>query len=286
MSTLTIDKQLFSIAIIIASYNRREKTIQCLQNIFEQEGLNEAYCIEIFLVDDASTDGTSAAVAQLYPNVNIINGNGNLYWNRAMHKAWTAAKNYSNFDYYLWLNDDTEMSADAITEMLACAAIKANKAIVCGAVCSKQTHQFTYGGRTVDGREIIPDGTLQTCYTINGNCVLVSKLICDKAGVLDPVYPHAIGDYEYGLRALKLGFEIVTTRKFIGFCEKNPRLAAWCYSEVPLMKRVKTLYSPLGSAHPYYFFRFERKYYGILTATKHFFSIHLRALIPGLWKQQ
>lgn len=268
----------------MASYNRRSKTLQCLERLFGQDEININYTIEVFLVDDASTDGTSVSVTELYPLVNIIKGNGSLYWNRAMHKAWNEANNNPNFDYCLWLNDDTDIKSNAIAEMITCAVAEGNRAIVCGAICSKVDNSFTYGGRTVDGKEIHPNGELQYCHTINGNCVLVSKLISDRIGILDPIYPHAIGDYEYGLRAIKAGFKIVTTKTYIGYCEKNSSLPLWCYGKVPLNRRLKALYSPLGNSHPYYFFVFEKKYYGWLTAVKHFCTIHLRALIPSLWK--
>ena len=47
--------------------------------------LHQQHCnlvkeLSIFLVDDASSDGTSDAVAYKYPDVTIIPGGGNLYW--------------------------------------------------------------------------------------------------------------------------------------------------------------------------------------------------------------
>lgn len=272
------------IAVIMTCFNRRAKTIQCLENLFLQEEMNKRYYVKVFMVDDASTDGTSEAVSVLFPDVQIIKGNGHLYWNRGMYTAWKEAKKTYDYDYYLWLNDDTDIKGNAIIEMLECAAITNNNAIICGAVCSRINETFTYGGRKANGEEVHPDGELKDCYTINGNCVLVSKIICDSTGLLDPLYPHAIGDYEYGLRAIKNGFKIVTTRQYIGYCERNAKLPAWCYGNVPLKKRFKALYSPLGNSHPYYFFIFERKYYGWVTAIKHYFTIHLRVLIPALWK--
>lgn len=272
------------IAVLITCHNRRDKTVRSLECLFNQDQLGSTFKVEVFLVDDGSTDGTSTAVKAKFPDVNIIQGNGSLYWNRGMHMAWQAAKAARDFDYYLWLNDDTDLKPCAIAEMLNCADSTKGKAIVCGAICSSATNSFTYGGRTEKKELVIPNGNLQPCYTINGNCVLVSKTICDHTGILDPVFPHAIGDYEYGLRAIKNGFEIVTTRIFIGYCERNASLPAWCYNSVPLIKRIKALYSPLGNSHPYYFFIFEKKYYGWLQAAKHYFTIHLRALIPALWK--
>lgn len=272
-----------TIAVLITCHNRKEKTLQCLNNLCGCT-VPENFLLKVFLVDDGSTDGTSDEVRIKFPQVDLISGNGQLYWNRGMHAAWIEAKKNRDFDYFLWLNDDTNLKNSAIVELIEDAAATKDKAIVCGAVCSKKNNTFTYGGRTAEGKEIQPNGYIQNCYTINGNCVLVSKTICDKVGILDPIYPHAIGDYEYGLRAIKAGFTTVTTKAYIGYCEKNSSLPLWCYSKIPLGRRLKALYSPLGNSHPYYFFIFEKKYYGWFTAIKHYFTIHLRVLIPALWK--
>ncbi|MBS1751526.1 MAG: glycosyltransferase family 2 protein [Bacteroidetes bacterium] len=273
-----------NIAILVTCYNRRDKTIQCLKNLFSQAGIKEDFTIEVFLVDDGSSDGTSEAVNMQFPQVHIIPGNGSLYWNRGMHLAWQKAKESADFDYFLWLNDDTDLMPDALIEMLDCVAIKNDEAIICGAICSKQTGLFSYGGRTEDGKEILPHNSMPSCHVINGNCVLVSRNICNAIGILDPAFPHALGDFEYGLRAAHNGFEVVTTRKYIGYCERSSVPQQWCNSKVPLNRRVKALYSPMAYCHPVHFFRFEKKYYGLAKALKHYCSIHLRLLLPSLWK--
>ena len=62
--------------------------------------------LNVYLVDDGSTDGTSEAVKKNFPQVNIIKGDGTLFWNGGMRVAFSKAME-SEHDYYLWLNDDT-----------------------------------------------------------------------------------------------------------------------------------------------------------------------------------
>ena len=86
-------------AILLTCYNRKDQTLECLKSLKKN-----TLFFKIFLVDDGSTDGTAKAVSACYPDVNIITGNGQLYWNRGMHLAWeTASKN--DFDFYIWIND-------------------------------------------------------------------------------------------------------------------------------------------------------------------------------------
>lgn len=270
------------IAVLLTCFNRVEKTVRCLENL-QQSSPNYAD-LDVFLVDDGSTDGTGDTVRNQFPNVQVIQGTGSLYWNRGMHLAWETAAQHSNFDYYLLLNDDTFLFPNAIEELLSCVTETNDKAIVCGAFCGEHSLAFTYGGRDKDGNPVVPNGAVQTSSSINGNCLLVSKTIFDAVGNLDPIFPHAIGDYDYGQRALSKGFGLVTTKCFLGTCESNTILPKWCVAHEPIKERINSLYSPLGNSHPKYYFIYVRRHFGWFLAIRHFCSIHLRLLIPSLWK--
>lgn len=269
-------------AVLLTVFNRKEKTLKALQNLFAQQ-LPAKIALEVFLVDDGCTDGTPEAVAKQFPQVQIITSPGNLYWNRGMHLAWETAAQTKEYDFYLWLNDDTFIYPDTLAHLLECSQEKEDKALICGFLCSENDVQkTTYGGR-YKGTLLKPNGTLQKTDTINGNVVLVPQTIYKEVGMLDPVFPHAIGDFDYGLRVQRKGYPCCTTKKFIGTCENNPKLPKWCYASTPLKERIKALYSPLGNAHPTYFFKYEKRHFGIFTALKHYMSIHLRVLFPQLW---
>lgn len=274
-----------SLAVLITCHNRKESTLVCLEKLYSQTGIDIYFHVETFLVDDGSNDCTADAVKNKYPAINIIQGSGNLYWNRGMHLAWkTAASSSNRFDFYIWLNDDTNLFPEAITELLEVNSMVNTPAIVCGAIRSNKNIQFTYGGRTKSGVEIIPNNQIQYCHTMNGNCVLIPDEVFQKVGNLDPVFPHSIGDIDYSLRAAKKKIVLITTKKYIGCCERNTDLPKWCYKKVPLKNRLKALYSPLGNSHPYYFFIYEMRHFGLFIAVKHYLSIHLRMVIPQLWK--
>lgn len=272
-----------TIAVLLTCHNRRENTIRCLQSLFSCN-LGEDSLIEVFLVDDGSTDGTGEAVKAEFPLVHVIQGNGNLYWNRGMHLAWETAAKSRNFDFYLWLNDDVELFPNSIQELLDTS--DENDSIVVGTMRARNEIISTYGGRNLKGTLIVPNGIRQTCTTFNGNLVLVPARVHNQLGNLDPIFIHAIGDYDYALRAKKKGISSYVAANYCGMCEKHDSLVAWCLPEVPFRKRMKVLYTPLANSHPYYFFKFELRHFGLITAIKHFFSIHLRATYPQLWNRQ
>lgn len=270
-----------TIAVLLTVFNRKKKTLECLEHLYKQLPL-DGYKIDTYLTDDGCTDGTPEAVKEQYPYVNIIQGNGNLFWNRGMYMAWEEASKH-DYDFYLWLNDDTMLLPNALKTIMANSESKQNKAIIVAANRAIEEEKTTYSGHNKNGI-ISPNGNLQPCDTFNGNCVLITRYVFLKVGNLDWKFRHAIGDLDYGYRAKKAGIEMFVSSTYLGMCNNNPKLPAWARKEVPLIKRIKNLYSPLGYAEPIPFFHFEKRNFGFITAIKHFISIHIRVLFPQLWK--
>lgn len=273
------------IAVLMTCHNRREKTLSSLENLFQQQGLNSEYAINVYLVDDGSSDGTGAAVDAAFPFVKVIKGDGTLFWNRGMHTAWKEAC-VQKHDFYLWLNDDTDLYPDAILQMIDASKQKNDQSIISGCIeSSTVSGERIYAGVKIKGSEHIlnyPNGTINECDMINGNCVIVPHSVYEKVGNLDWRFTHALGDHDYSLRAKKMGVLSYTTAQFVATCAPNESQPKWRLNSVPLIERIKNLYSPLSYSHPYEFFRYEKSHFGLLTASKHFLSIHLRVLFPGL----
>lgn len=270
-----------SIAVLLTVHNRKAKTLKCLQRLYAQLPL-DGFLVDVYLTDDGCTDGTPEAVKQQFPQVHIIHGDGNLFWNRGMYTAWQEAAK-EDYDFYLWLNDDTLLLPNALKSLLESSQSKLNQAIIVAANRAKNEEKVTYSGHNKNGK-ITPNKNLQPCNTFNGNCVLIPRNVYQKLGNLDWKFRHAIGDLDYGYRAKRAGIEMYVSSVYLGICDNNPKLPAWTRKEVPLLKRLKNLYSPLGYAEPIPFFHYERKNFGLMTAIKHFISIHIRVLFPQLWK--
>lgn len=274
-----------NIAVLMTCHNRRALTLDCLDSFYKAtSGQNGSF--DLFMVDDGSTDQTSEAVNDKYPDVNIIKGNGNLFWNQGMRLAWDTATKRKDYDYYIWLNNDVILFKNAITELINCyletKKINKSEAIITGA-CQKSIDlaEFSYGGRNDDG-PVLPNGQSQSCRYINGNIVLVSKNIYKKIGILSPDYTHAMGDIDYGLNALQAGFHCYTTPTYVAICPPNTKIQEWCSPSVSIKKRYQLLYSPHGlNLREYTTFR--KKYW-----KKQWFIFYIKAylkfLIPGFYQ--
>jgi len=270
-----------SIAVLLTVFNRKEKTLQCLSNLFKQE-LPQECLLDVYLTNDGCTDGTPETVKELFPQVNIINGDGNLFWNRGMWTAWDVASKTKDYDFYFWLNDDTFLYDGAIIKLLKTSLKYENKAIIVGATESLDKSHTTYGGGVVSRNYHKVSGFDEKCVTFNGNIVIVPKYVYGCIGNLDFYYRHSGGDTDYGYTATKKGIAIYQIGEHLGACDEHPTLSTWCNPKVPLRNRWKALHRPNGQP-PHEIFHLESKFFGIGQAAFHFLTTYLHCICPQLW---
>lgn len=262
-------------AVILTCFNRKDTTLKCLRQLYQQK---TSCFMDVFLCDDASTDGTSEAIQDEFPQVHIVRGNGNLFWNRGMLTVWKEACATKEYDAYIWLNDDVALYDGAIEEMIECSSQCEDKSIICGAFCTEDG-TFSYGGKSKENAALIPNGKLQPVYWLNGNCVLVPNVVVKKIGLLDGIFQHHMGDFDYGLRAIEAGVAVYTSRKYVGECASNPMASSrGRKSGKSLRQRFKILYSPLGD-NPIINFKYTRKHFGLKKAICIFISLHINNLL-------
>lgn len=266
------------IAVLMTVHNRKEKTLQCLKNLYNN---SHKYSIEVYLTDDGCSDGTREAILEKFPDINIINGDGSLFWNRGMIAAWQASTQ-SIPDYYLWLNDDTMLFYDAINRLIDTANQFNDESIIVGQTCDLiNKNMTTYGGRSKKRRHpLIENKTNKpiACDTFNGNIVLIPHKIYKKIGMLDSYFHHSFGDIEYGLRAQKAGIHNYITPGFIGECARNNPIPIFQRKGKNFFKRLELLYSPLGH-NPKEEFYLTRKYYSIFRAIAIYIKLHINIFI-------
>jgi GT2 family glycosyltransferase len=253
------------LAILLTVYNRRVKTLTCLQSIFAQHELPSNLISQVFLVDDGCTDGTPQEVCKQFPKVIILPGTGNLFWCGGMRLAFATALQ-EGYDFYLWLNDDTILFENAIFRLLVTSKIYGHQAIVVASTKDAVNNNLTYGGvrrssgwRRLHFDKVPPEDQPIPVETMNGNCVLVPQLVAQRVGNLDPAFTHRWADYDYGLRARQLGVEIVLAPDYYGYCAQNES-----YEKVLSRKDIiNRLISPLFLP-PKEWAVFARRYSGLL----------------------
>ncbi len=261
------------IAVLMTCHNRASKTLACLERLCAQRTGTQMR-LSIYLVDDGSTDGTSEAVAEDYPDVHLLPGDGSLFWNRGMHKAFDEALKH-DFSFILWLNDDTFLYPDALSSMLTLyERLKdgGEKApVIAASTRDPETGHFTYGGYRLRrsvlnplALELVPPShEPQRCDTFCGNCVLISRDAVNLIGNMDPAYLHRWGDVDYGLRARAAGCSVWVPAGFQGECGANPNADRWRQPGLCFSERLRELHGIKGLGKEDWL-RYTRKHGGIL----------------------
>ncbi|MBW4601125.1 MAG: glycosyltransferase family 2 protein [Calothrix sp. FI2-JRJ7] len=232
------------VAVIMTCFNRRETTLNCLRALSQQTKKADVY-----LTDDGSSDGTSDAVSKQYPEVKILQGNGNLFWVGGMRLAFESGMQ-GNYDYYLWLNDDTILESDTLERLLTIhQQLKLQgsfDSIVVGSTKDPITGQASYGGAVKSSKWysnkynfVGASQNLQECDTMFGNCVLIPNSVASKVGNIDKAFIHSLGDLDYGLRAKNKGCSIWVAPGYVGTCSKNSIKNSWVDTKLSTLERLK-----------------------------------------------
>lgn len=250
-----LNRATLTLAVAIACHNRRETTLRCLEHLFAQQ--TSGVRLSVHLLDDASTDGTADAVRQRFPEVEMILGNGQLYWGGGMHTAMRAAVRHP-FDALLLLNDDVVLAPGSLATLLEARALADSGSgapnIIVGATTDPGTAAISYSGfRRASAlnpfklRRCAPaPRRLVPCDTMNGNCVLLPAEIVRRIGSIDPVFVHQLGDIDYGYRAVRAGARLWVAPTPVGTCAANDRPRLWGEPGLGLVQRWRRLNSPLG----------------------------------------
>jgi GT2 family glycosyltransferase len=213
------------VCVVITCHNRKEKTLKCLEMLYAQE---PALDFAVVLVDDGSTDGTAEAVEAMFPGVELLKGTGDLFWAGGMRMALNTAMSRP-YSGYLWLNDDVRLDRDALSRLLAVQTDRFG-GIVGGAMRGETGKEAIYGGSLKVGvnpfkfKFVQPrDSEPLSVEVLHGNLLWVNRNAALKVGNIAPYLHHLGGDYEYCMRAGRLGVKCILAPGTFGVCPANPR---------------------------------------------------------------
>ncbi|MFJ4977695.1 glycosyltransferase family 2 protein [Streptomyces coeruleorubidus] len=253
--------------VLIACHNRRETTVRCLRSLIGQGGPEVS--VRVVLTDDGSTDGTARAAREVWPGIHVLQGSGRLYWAKAMALAASAADDY---DFLLWLNDDVTLDPGALSGLLrtheSLSGSGKDDVIVVGALRDPHTGAVTYSGahrrsrlRPVHFTTVAPVERPVRAETMNGNLVLIPRPVAERVGQIDAGFSHGLADFDYGLRAGRLGCAVWVAPGTLGTCARNPTAGSWTDPALTVRQRMRLACAPKGLP-PGSWLRFTRRHAG------------------------
>ncbi|HMS39818.1 MAG TPA: glycosyltransferase family 2 protein [Pyrinomonadaceae bacterium] len=243
------------IEIVTPVYNRRELTLQFLRSLrrINRDGLD----VHIIVVDDGSTDGTSEAVAKDFPEVQIVSGNGNLWYTGGTNLGIKAALE-NNADYILCVNNDSIFEENCLKNMVECAEKHQRSVVGALLLLWNEPHSVfqvspewktSLGGwrhwyqQTVWS---VPQKPWQVDIIV-GNCVLYPAKVIREVGLMNEKKFAQYGDAEYTPRMRRKGWKLLIEPSAKIFCKPNdvpPKLSA-----MPFKKLVNTLFFEPHNVH-------------------------------------
>jgi GT2 family glycosyltransferase len=198
--------------IVIPVFNRKNFTRECLLALRKQT----VQSFKSVIVDDGSTDGTADMIRTEFPEVDLVDGGGDLFWTAAVNLGIQYALDH-DADYVMTLNNDTLPTEDFIEKTLQGAKQQPN-AIIGALEIDVNSKKIIYGGETIDWvlattRDVIhsiPEAQQKGLHKVSwlpGRGLLIPKTVFDKIGLFDAKrFPHYYGDVDFTHTALRNGF--------------------------------------------------------------------------------
>ncbi|OGQ86036.1 MAG: hypothetical protein A2512_04690 [Deltaproteobacteria bacterium RIFOXYD12_FULL_56_24] len=206
------------LSIVIVNWNTRELLLDCLASVYATvSGL----CFEVFLVDNASSDGSVAAVRAEYPQVTVIQNEKNLGFAAANNKALRIMQG----KYALLLNTDTVLTEGAIAKLFAYLENHAEAGMACGQLlnadgakqnsianfpsllslfCNETVLRLLWPRRFPSKRqEYRAPIEVESCI---GACLMVRKAAMEAVGLLDERYFFFMEETDWALAMHRAGW--------------------------------------------------------------------------------
>lgn len=211
---MTTDNQAKTIYVVIPVYNRKHFTKDCLVSLREQTYRNH----KVIIVDDGSTDGTKEMLAQEFPEVIVLFGDGNLFWTKAINMGIRKALDLGA-SYVLTLNNDTVATPDFLEKMMYWSERTPN-ALLGAFDLNFKTKEPYYAGEIVNwplakSRMLLEElnkTDLQGIREVSlfpARGLLIPRKVFDTVGLYaEKELPHYMADYDFTLLAARNGFKV------------------------------------------------------------------------------
>jgi GT2 family glycosyltransferase len=237
------------LAIIIVNYNTKDLLRKCLHSILTKKWRNS---IEIWVVDNASGDGSVNMVEKEFPKIKLIKSDKNLGFSGGNNLGLKKAQ----ARYYLLLNSDTEVTSGSLDALLDSMEKNTFEVASCKLVNPDGSLQPNAGNLPFGislftwlfGLDDIPlirnylpsfHQTKTSYYKnerevgwVSGSVIAFRNEVLDKAGLWDDHIFMYGEEVDYCIRAKKAGFKIGWTDKAVimhlgGGSSNDPHFRQW-----------------------------------------------------------
>jgi hypothetical protein len=211
------------VAGIVLSYNGKDVTLLTLGSLLQ----SRYPALDLVLVDNGSTDGTAAAVAEAFPQVKILRVETNRGPVPGMNLGLRWALDHG-YDYPLLLNNDLEVDPGMVDELVA--AVESDPKIGCagpkayyfedrqrlwstgGIVRFKESVNRERGMGDIDRGQYDRDEIVDY---MTGCALLIRREALESTGYFDPIFSLSVEDADWGVRMRRAGFRALYAHRAV-----------------------------------------------------------------------
>jgi len=247
--------------IVIPAHNRHAITLAALRALAVDGVTSWAV---VLVVDDGSTDGTGEAVAREFPSVGLLRGDGTWWWCGAIRRGmeWALAR---GAERVFWLNDDCRPPPGGLSALRG--LVHREECVAW--IDARAPGGWSYGAHRKTLWRVRRCTPAEEAHgqidTFSGNCVCLPRYWIERTGLPhDQLFPHGIGDLDYGLRLHAAGAPL---RALPGVAAENadpvPSSAeSWLASARPMRDIWRDFSSPRSFFHFPAWRRFALRHWG------------------------
>ncbi|MEZ4698723.1 MAG: glycosyltransferase family 2 protein [Rhodothermales bacterium] len=205
--------------VVTPVFNRKAITQHFLACLQQQDYPD----IRTVIVDDGSSDGTSDMIRAEFPTVDIIAGDGNLWWTGGTNAGLRhVLKQASDDDFVLIINDDLEFDRTYVSRLVAYAR-QHPRTLVGSVVVDIETEDTIWDGGRITNWFTAKDRVLHVgkrlsefaedhaveVSQLTGRGMLAPVSVFKEIGLYDEVHFKHRGDTEFPVRAARRGYRQV-----------------------------------------------------------------------------
>jgi len=196
------------LSVIVVNWNAGEMLARCLDSVTSSAaGLRS----EVWLVDNASNDGSAERASGAYPDLTLIRNSENLGFAAAADQALSQATG----EYLLLLNPDAQITQASLERLIAvmkqhtrigiagCQSVDESGQVAPG-------YELSYPGQRGAGVAGASAGQITEVAWVSGACLLARRAMVEQIGLLDPDFFMYYEDVDWCYRARQAGWQVVT----------------------------------------------------------------------------
>lgn len=226
-------KQKDIIAAILPVHNRKKITLNCLSKL--TGFIDNHYKVEIIVIDDGSSDGTRHKIKEMFPNIKLLIGDGNLLWAGAVNMGLSYVNLHKNcYQYILILNDDNVFTKSTLDNLYFTIKKYGIKVILSSIALNFDSDIIHCSGHKQKGfkRELTP--ILQgehysknlpriiDCDSLSSRFVIMPIDVLSNIGFFNNIkFPHNFSDIEYFMRAKIGGYSLLVNTQSVVLTKIN-----------------------------------------------------------------